>query len=247
MVHDTVVLTGRLMKHVLRSPDTVITVAFTPIAILLLFRYVLGGSIRTGGSNYTNYVLPGILLIAIASGVGYTALRLHQDASAGITARLRTMPISRTAVLWAHVVTSLVSAAVTTLIIVGVGFLTGFRPSAGVVAWFAVAGILALFTLTSTWLAVLAGLTARTVEGATALSYPLVFLPFLSSAFVPTEPMPAAVRWFTEHQPVTSVVETLRGFVEGVPVGDDVVIALAWIVGIGVLAYLSAAKVCTRA
>jgi ABC-2 type transport system permease protein len=242
MFRDTTTLTGRLMKAILRSPDTIITVAITPIAIMLLFRYVFGGAIQTGDANYTNYLLPGILLITIASSVAYTALRLFNDSQKGITARLATMPIARSAVLWSHVLTSMVSNAVTVVIIFGVGFAMGFRPEADLAGWLAILGVLALFTLALTWLSVIPGLTAPTIEGASAFSYPLIFLPFLSSAFVPTESMPGPVRWFAENQPITSVVETLRALIEDQPVGNDIWIALAWILGIGIAAYVFATQ-----
>ncbi|GAA1852089.1 ABC transporter permease [Myceligenerans crystallogenes] len=247
MFHDTWALTGRLMKQILRSPDTIITVAVTPIAIFLLFRYVFGGAIATGGANYTNYLLPGILLITVGSSVAYTALRIYNDTSGGITARLQTMPISRSAVLWSHVLTSLVSNAVTAVLIVGVGFAMGFRPEADLLGWLAAIGVLTLFTLTLTWMSVIPGLTATSMEGAGAFSYPLIFLPFLSSAFAPTESMPGPVRWFAENQPVTSVVETLRALFEDEPVGNDIWIALAWIVGIGVLCYVLALRTYRKA
>ncbi|RPF21373.1 ABC transporter permease [Myceligenerans xiligouense] len=242
MLRDTSALTGRLMKQIVRSPDTIITVAITPIAIFLLFRYVFGGAIETGGANYTNYLLPGILLITIASSVAYTALRIFNDTSKGIMARFSTMPIARSAVLWSHVLTSLVSNAVTAVLIVGIAFAMGFRPEASPLDWLAALGVLALFTLALTWMSVIPGLTATTMEGAGAFSYPLIFLPFLSSAFAPTESMPGPVRWFAENQPVTSVVETLRALFEGQPVGDDIWIALAWIVGIGSVCYVLALR-----
>ncbi len=242
MLHDTTALTGRLMKAIVRSPDTIITVAIMPIAFLLLFRYVFGGAIQTGGSNYTNYLVPGILLIAVASSVAYTAVRLFSDTRTGITARFTTMPIARSAVLWSHVLTSLVSNAVTIVVIVGVSFATGFRPHAGVLGWLAVVGILALFTLALTWISVIPGLTAKSVDGAGAFAYPLIFLPFLSSAFVPTATMPGPLRWFAENQPVTSVVQTLRDLIEGQPVGGAIWVALAWTVGIGAVAYVVAVR-----
>lgn len=246
MVHDTTALTGRLMKAIVRSPDTIITVAIMPIAYLLLFRYVFGGAIQTGGGNYTNYLLPGILLIAVASSVAYTAVRLFSDTQTGITARFTTMPIARSSVLWSHVLTSLVSNAVTTVVIVGVSFATGFRPHAGLLGWLAVVGILTLFTLALTWIAVIPGLTATSVDGAGAFAYPLIFLPFLSSAFVPTATMPGPVRWFAENQPVTSVVQTLRALMEGLPAGGDIWVALAWMVGIGLVAYVVAVRTYNR-
>ena len=237
---DTSVMLGRSLRHVTRSMDTIITVTIMPIAFMLLFVYVFGGAIRTGSGNYVNYLMPGILLIAIASGIAYTAVRLFTDLQSGIFERFHSMPIARSSVLWAHVLTSLVSNMISVVVIVGVGLLIGFRSSAGVLAWLAVAGILILFTLTLTWIAVIAGLSAKTAEGAGAFSYPIIFLPFISSAFVPTASMPPPVRAFAENQPVTSVVDTIRALFEQQPVGNDIWIALAWCVGILVVAYVVA-------
>jgi ABC-2 type transport system permease protein len=237
---DTSVMLGRSLRHVTRSMDTIITVTIMPIAFMLLFVYVFGGAIRAGNGNYVNYLMPGILLIAIASGIAYTAVRLFTDLQSGIFERFHSMPIVRSSVLWAHVLTSLVSNMISVVVIVGVGLLIGFRSSAGVLAWLAVAGILILFTLTLTWIAVIAGLSAKTAEGAGAFSYPIIFLPFISSAFVPTASMPGPVRAFAENQPVTSVVNTIRALFEQQPVGNDIWIALAWCVGILVVAYVVA-------
>jgi ABC-2 type transport system permease protein len=234
---DTAVLTGRSLSHIMRSPDTIITTAVTPIALMLMFVYVLGGAINTGTGSYVNYLLPGILLITIASGIAYTAYRLFLDMQGGIFERFQSMPIARSAVLWGHVLTSLVANLVSVALVVLVALLMGFRSGAGVLAWLAVAGILALFTLALTWLAVIAGLSAKSVDGASAFSYPLIFLPFVSSAFVPTETMPGPVRWFAENQPVTSIVDAIRSLLAQQPVGNDIWIALAWCVGILALAY----------
>ena len=146
------------------------------------------------------------------------------------------MPIVRSSVLWAHVLTSLVSNMISVVVIVGVGLLIGFRSSAGVLAWLAVAGILILFTLTLTWIAVIAGLSAKSADGAGAFSYPIILLPFVSSAFVPTASMPGPVRAFAENQPVTSIVNTIRALFEQQPVGGEIWIALAWCVGILLIA-----------
>ncbi|MGM1063980.1 ABC transporter permease [Saccharothrix sp. Mg75] len=238
---DTSVLLGRSLRHVARSPDTIITTAVVPIAMMLMFVYVFGGAIDTGpgsGSDfYVGYLLPGILLITVASGISYTAFRLFLDLKGGIFERFRSMPIARSAVLWAHVVTSLVATLASLVVVVLVALLMGFRSGAGPGAWLAVAGILFLFTLALTWLAVIPGLTAKSVDGASAFSYPLVFLPFLSSAFVPTETMPGPVRAFAEHQPVTSIVNSLRALFAQQPVGTDLWVALAWCVGTLVVAY----------
>src|SRR5215468_10869928 len=186
---DTAVLLGRTLRHITRSPDTIITTTIMPIAFMLLFVYVFGGAIQTGSKNYVNYLLPGILLITIASGISYTAYRLFLDMQSGIFERFHSMPIARSSVLWGHVLTSLVANAISVLIIILVGLIMGFRTSAGILAWLAVAGILALFTLALTWIAVIAGLLAHSPDGASAFSYPIVFLPFVSSAFVPTATM----------------------------------------------------------
>jgi ABC-2 type transport system permease protein len=235
--HDTRTLVGRSLRHVLRSPDTIVTTAITPIVMLLMFVYVFGGAIDTGGVRYVDYLLPGILLITVASGVAYTALRLFVDVSSGIFERFQSMPIARSAVLWGHVVTSVIANLVSLILVVLVAVAIGFRSSAGIVAWLGALGIVLLFTLALTWLAVSAGLAARSPDGAGAFSYPLLFLPFVSSAFVPTAGMPDAVRWFAEHQPVTSIVDTLRNLYAGQPVGHELWTALAWCIGLLVVSY----------
>lgn len=241
-LHDTSVLFGRSMRHILRSPDTIITVVITPVMIMLLFVYVFGGSIQTGTDNYVNYLLPGILLIAVASGIAYTALRLFTDVQKGLFARFHSMPVARSSILWAHVLTSLISNAISVIVIILIALVMGFRSDAGVLEWLAVTGILLLFTLALTWLAVIPGLTAKSVDGASAFAYPLIFLPFISSAFVPTETMPAVVRAFAENQPVTSIIDSVRSLLNSAPVGNEIWIALAWCVGITIVAYFFAMR-----
>ncbi|GII94160.1 ABC transporter permease [Sinosporangium siamense] len=238
---DTAALLGRSLRHITRSVDTIITTTIMPIAMMLMFVYVFGGAINTGsGSSYVNYMLPGILLITIASGIAYTAYRLFMDMKSGIFERFQSMPIARSSVLWAHVLTSVLANLISLVVVVLVALLMGFRSGAGLLEWLAVAGILILFTLALTWIAVIPGLSAKTMEGASAFSYPLIFLPFLSSAFVPTTTMPGPVRAFAEHQPVTSIVNAIRALFAEQPVGTDVWIALAWCVGITIVAYLFA-------
>ena len=237
---DLGVMLGRSMRHVFRSMDTIITVTIMPIAFMLLFVYVFGGAIQTGTDNYVNYLLPGILMIAIASGIAYTAYRLFMDMQSGIFERFHSMPIARSAALWGHVLTSLVSNAISVVVIILVALIMGFRSSAGVLSWLAVAGILALFTLALTMIAAIAGLSAKSVDGASAFSYPLIFLPFISSAFVPTETMPSIVRAFAENQPVTSIVDAIRSLFARKPVDNDIWIALVWCLGIFIIAYIFA-------
>jgi ABC-2 type transport system permease protein len=234
---DTAVLLRRSLRHITRSPDTIITTTITPIALMLMFVYVFGGAINTGPDPYVQYLLPGILLITIASSIAYTAYRLFMDMQSGIFERFQSMPIARSAVLWAHVLTSLVASLVSVGVVVLVALLMGFRSGAGVLAWLAVAGILSLFTLALTWLAVIAGLSAKTVDGAGAFSYPLIFLPFISSAFVLTTTMPGPVRAFAENQPVTPIVNTIRDLFAQQPVSNDIWVALAWCLGILGVAY----------
>ncbi|MEC0239508.1 ABC transporter permease [Paenibacillus dokdonensis] len=243
---DMGVMLGRSMRHIFRSMDTIITVCITPIAMMLLFVYVFGGAIQTGTDNYVNYLLPGILLIAIASGISYTAYRLFLDKQRGIIERFHSMPIARSAVLWGHVLTSVVSNVISLVVIILVALIMGFRSPSGVLPWLAVTGILVLFTLALTWVAAIAGLSAKSVEGASAFSYPLIFLPFISSAFVPTDSMPKVVRAFAENQPVTSIVETIRALLSNQPVGNDIWIALAWCVGIMLVAYIFAMRAYNR-
>jgi ABC-2 type transport system permease protein len=234
---DTAVLLGRSMRHITRSLDTIITVTIMPIALMLMFVYVFGGAIHTGSERYVDYLLPGILLITIATGISYTAVRLFTDLQSGIFERFHSLPIARSSVLWAHVLTSVVSCLMSLGLVVLVALLMGFRSSAGLLAWLAIAGILILFTLSLTWIAVIAGLGASTVDGAGAFAYPIIFLPFVSSAFVPTETMPGPVRAFAENQPVTSIVNAIRDLFTQQPVSSDIWVALAWCVGVLVVAY----------
>ena len=234
---DTALLTGRTLRHITRSPDTIVTVTIIPIALMLLFVYVFGGAIDTGSERYVNYLLPGILLITIASSISYTAFRLFTDMQSGIFERFQSMPIARSSLLWAHVLTSLVASLISVVVVVLVALLMGFRIAAVALAIPSVAGILLLFTLALTWLAVIPGLTASSVDGASAFSYPLIFLPFISSAFVLTQTMPGPVRAFAENQPVTPIVDAIRDLFTQQPVGTDIWIALAWCLGILIVAY----------
>jgi ABC-2 type transport system permease protein len=240
---DMSVMFGRSMRHIFRSMDTIITVSITPIAIMLLFVYVFGGAIRTGTENYIDYLLPGIMLMTIGSGIAYVAYRLFVDKERGIVERFHSMPIARSTVLWGHVLTSIVSNGISVVVIIIVALLMGFRSSSGILEWLAVFGILGIFTLALTWIAVIAGLVAKTPDGAGAFSYPIIFLPFISSAFVPTDTMPSAVRAFAENQPVTPIVEAIRNLLANQPVGNDIWVALAWCITVIVVAYIFAMRI----
>lgn len=240
---DMSVMFQRSMRHVFRSMDTIITVSITPIAMMLLFVYVFGGAIETGAENYINYLLPGIMLMSIGSGIGYVSYRLFTDKQRGIFERFHSMPIARSTVLWGHVLTSLISNEISVVVIILVALVMGFRSSAGILPWLGVWGILGIFTLALTWIAIIAGLAAKTPDGSTAFSYLIVFLPFVSSAFVPTETMPSVVGAFAENQPVTPIVEAIRNLLENQPVGSDIWIALAWCIVITVVAYIFAMRI----
>lgn len=182
------------------------------------------------------------MLITIASGVSFTAYRMFNDKQHGIFERFHSMPISRSAPLWGHVLTSLVSNMISVAIVILTAFVLGFRSSADFFSWLAVIGILVLFTLTLTWLAVIAGIAAKTPDGATVFSYPLIFLPFISSAFVPTETMPKALRIFAENQPVTSIVDSIRALFAGQSAGNDIWIALGWCLGTMIISFCLAVR-----
>src|SRR5215472_8089929 len=243
---DTPVFLGRSMRPITRRPDTLMAVTIMPITPMLVFVYVFGGAIHTGSDHYVNYLLPGILLITIAMGISYTAVRLFTDMKSGMFERFQSMPIARSSVLWAHVLTSVVSNLISLVLVVLVAAGIGFRSGAGALAWLAVTGILVLFTLALTWIAVIAGLSAKTVDGAAAFSYPIVFLPFISSAFVPTDTMPGPVRAFAENQPVTSIVNAVRDLLAQQPVGTGIWIALAWCLGILIVGYALAMAIYRR-
>ncbi len=236
---DTAALTGRSLRHILRSPDTIITTALTPIAMLLMFVYVFGGAIDTG-TEYVNYVVPGIVLLCVGYGASSTAMSVADDVNGGMVDRLRSMPIRPFVVLTGHVVASVARNAVSTAIVFGAAVAMGFRPSASPVEWLAAAGLLLLYVLALSWLAAGLGSVAKSVESASALSFFMLFLPYLSSAFVPTGTMPGVLRAISEHQPITPIIETVRGLLTGTPIGDDGWVALAWSVGLLVASFTAA-------
>ncbi len=240
---DTAVMSGRVLRHAFRSIDTLITVVAMPIVMMLLFGYVLGGAMNTGSVNYLNYVVPGIILYAIASGTAYAALRLHNDVSAGIFDRFHSMPILKSSILGGHVLTSLVFNMFSAALVLLFAVLIGFRPEAGIAAWLLVVGIMLLFTLTMTWVSVTFGLLASSAEGAGVFAYLVLVLLFISSAFAPTESMPGIVRAFAEHQPMTPLIETMRSLLLNKSVGNNALLAVIWCVGICIAFYIAATQI----
>lgn len=230
----------RSLTHVFRSPDTIITVVITPIVLLLMFVYVLGGALeqQTGGIEYVTFITPGIIIFSVMSGIAYAAFRMNGDIQKGIINRFRTMPVSPSSILSGQVISSTLSNLLSSALVLVIAFAVGFRTDAGIAEWLLFVGLLALLTLATTWMAIYFGLTAKSPEGAGSFSYVLLFLVFLSPSFVPTSSMTPFLRGFAENQPFTPIIETLRSLLtNGVP-GDKAWIALAWCVAILILMYV---------
>ena len=250
---DSKTMLRRNLKHAVRYPAVTFVVAAIPIVLLLMFVYVFGGTLgaglgiaSAGGVDYVDYVVPGILLMAIAGSSQGTAIAVSMDMTEGIIARFRTMGIARASVMTGHVLGSTIQTMLGLAAVIGVALVVGFRPTASPVEWIAATGVLLMTTMSITWLAVALGLFPKTVEAASNLPMPLILLPFLSSGFVPTESMPAGVAWFAEHQPFTPIIETLRGLLFGTAIGDSAAIAVAWCVGIGLVSYRWALRLYNR-
>jgi len=238
-LNDMWTMTKRSLRHTTRSLDTIITVVLTPIAMLLLFVYVFGGALgeQTGSIEYVDFITPGVIIMTVGSGIAYAALRLSMDLQKGIISRFRTMPLAPSSVLSGQALSSTLSNLFSSVLVLGVAFIVGFRPAAGPGAWLWFVGLLVLFTL---------GLLARTAEGAGAFAYILLLLIFISPSFVPTDSMTPLLRGFAEHQPMTPIIETMRSLLtDGTP-GNDLWGALAWSVGILVVSYTLALSVYRR-
>jgi ABC-2 type transport system permease protein len=238
---DSTTMLGRELKHTLRYPLILISAILSPIVMLLLFAYVLGGPIGNGlgGGPYLNFLVPGVIMMTAAAGASPTAINVCTDMSGGIVDRFRAMAVGRGSLLSGHVLASALRTVLTTAIVTGIAFVVGFRPQASIVDWLAALGLVIAFAFALGWVAAALGLGAKTIAGANSASLPIQFLlPFLSSAFVPAESMPAGLRWFSEHQPFTPVTESLRALLTGAPVRNSATIALLWCAGIAVVGYL---------
>src|SRR6195256_4210968 len=243
---DSATMLWREIKHSVRLLRLLmVSSILVPVVMLLLFDYILGGTIghglgdAAGGAPYIDYLVAGILVMTVAGGCGPTAINVTMDMTGGFLDRIRTMAVTRGALLAGHVGVSVLRMLVATAAVTGVALLLGFRPKASVADWFAVVGIVAAFSIAMAWLAAAIGLVTKSVAGANGSTLPLSFLlPFLSSTFVPAGSMPAGVRWFAAHQPFTPVVESLRALLTGAPVGSTAYLALAWCAAIAVAGYL---------
>jgi ABC-2 type transport system permease protein len=242
---DAATMIGRSVRLSRRNIDTLIMSIVLPLLMMALFVYVFGGAIQTD-TAYINYVVPGIILLCTGYGAASTAMAVANDMTTGMIDRLRSMPIRSSAVLTGHVTASVARNALSTAIVVGAAVAMGFRPDAGVGEWLLVAGLLLLYVLALSWLAAGLGVIAKTVESASIFSFFMLFIPYLSSAFVPTHTMPAFLRPISEHQPITPIIEAVRGLLTGTPVGNSGWIALAWSVGLLVVSFALAAVLFRR-
>jgi ABC-2 type transport system permease protein len=238
---DSMTMLRRNLLHALRYPSMTISVIAVPVIFLLLFVYVLGGTLDAGlagPGSYVDYLAPGILIMAAAASAGSTAVAVSVDMTEGIINRFRTMAIGRAAVLAGHVLGSVIVALLSLVAVIGVALLVGFRPTASIGDWVAAIGLLALLVFAITWLSVGGGLMTKGPEAASNVVLPLQLLPLVGSAFVPTDSMPAGLRWFAENQPFTPIIETLRGLLLGTPIGSSGPLAVAWCVVIALLGFL---------
>lgn len=241
---DSRTMLRRNLRHLQRYPSLTIMIVGIPVVFLLMFVYVFGGTMGgsmgvagEGREAYVEYLVPGILMIAIAGVVQGTAISVAMDMTEGIIDRFRTMSISRGAVLSGHVLGSMIQTALTLTIVLAVALAIGFRPSAGPFEWVAAIGVLAMISFSITWLAVALGLVADSVETASNSPMPLLLLPFFGSGFVPTDTMPAGLRWFAEYQPFTPFIETVRGLLTGTAIGNSAFLAVGWAVVIALVGY----------
>jgi ABC-2 type transport system permease protein len=244
VIRDSVTMLRRNLLHALRYPSMTMVVLAIPVILFLLFVYVFGGTlgagldvVSTARGPYVDYLVPGILLMAVAGASTSTAISVAMDMTEGIIARFRTMGIARASVLTGHVLGNTLQTMLGLAAVLAVALVVGFRPTATPVEWIAVVGVLLMVTLAITWMSVALGLVSKTVEGASNLPMPLILLPFLGSGFVPTDSMPDGIRWFAEYQPFTPVMETLRGLLTGTPIGNGALLAIAWCAVIGIVGY----------
>ena len=256
-IRDSMTMLRRQFRHMLRYPVTIFVVVVIPIILLLLFVYALGGALGAGldmglgepsggRAEYVKYVVPGILLIAIAMSAQGPAIAVAMDMSEGIIARFKTMAIARVSVLTGHVLGNVIQTMLGLVVLMGVAFLIGFRPNAGPVEWIGAIGVLTMITYAITWFSVGCGLAAKSVESASNLPTPLIILPFLGSGFVPTDSMPPGLSWFAENQPFTPFGETLRGLLMGTPIGNSGLLTVAWCVAITLGCYLWSKRLYNR-
>ena len=244
-ISDSLTMIQRSIRHSTRQLDSLLVTVALPVLLMLMFVYVFGGAIDRGG-GYVNYVVPGIILLCTGFGASTTAVDVATDMTEGIIDRFRSLPILSSAVLTGHVVASVARNAFATVLVIGVAYLTGFRPTAGPVEWLATAGVLLVWVLAMSWLSVCLGLLANSAEAASGFTFFVLFLPYLSSAFVPTDTMPAVLKAIADNQPITPIIETVRGLLIGTPIGSNGWLALAWCGSLLLASYVAASALFRR-
>ncbi|MDR0908348.1 MAG: ABC transporter permease [Spirochaetaceae bacterium] len=229
-LNDTAAMTGRMMKHMYRSPDTVITVIIMPVMMLLLFVYVLGGAMSTGDGSmdYKAYIIPGIMLFCVATATSYTAWLLNEDISKGIFERFHSLPIAKSSILNGHVITSLVFNFVSIALVLIVALIIGFRPQASFAEWLIAIVLMAVFVIALSWMAVFFGLIAHSSETASVFTYPIMGLIFVSSAFAPLDTMPPGLHVFAQYQPLTPIINSFRSLLSQGIITGGLAIAFGW-------------------
>jgi ABC-2 type transport system permease protein len=243
-VSDSAAMIRRSVLLSIRSIDALLMSVMLPVLLMLMFVYVFGGAISTQAAPgaqspaYVDYVVPGIMLLCAGYGSSMSAVSVNSDMRNGVIDRFQSMPIVSAAVLTGHVTAALLRNTVSMLLVVGTAALLGFRPEAGVLDWAVAVGLIWLFMLAIGWLSAAIGLLTSSAEAAGGSTFFMLFVPYLSSAFVPTQTMPSALQWVSENQPVTPVIETLRGLLMGTPVGDSGWLAVLWCGGLAVVGYV---------
>ena len=243
---DSWVMFNRCLRISLRNPDTFASAIIVPAIVMWLFGAVFGNIMDVGDYSYIDFIVPGIILQTIGQGSISTAIGVNNDLTKGVIDRFRSMPITKSAVLTGHVLASVMRNIITTAVAIGVAFAIGFRPQAGLTSWLIIAGVMIMYMLAITWLSVIGGLLAKTPESAGSMLFLLFVLPYLSSGFVPVEALSGWLRFFATYQPMTPIIDTLRGLMLGVPVGNSLPISLAWAAGITVVAFVIAVQVYKR-
>ena len=228
---DTGTMIARSLRLVSRDPDSIIMGIVLPVMLMVLFVHVFGGAMNVGG-DYLSYVTPGIILLCAGFGAANTAIAVEHDMSSGIMDRFRSMPVASATVLTGHVIASVAKNLVTTAVVFGVAFLMGFRADAGLLEWLGAIAVIVLYVLAITWVATLVGVLVRSPDAASGFTFFMLFLPYVSSAFVPVDTMPGWLQGFADNQPVTPVIETIRGLLVGTELGNAPALAVAWCVGI---------------
>jgi ABC-2 type transport system permease protein len=238
-IRDCLTMTLRSIRHTFRNTDSLITGVLLPVIIMILFVVIFGGAINTG-TSYVNYIVPGVILTCIGYGSSSTAMIVARDMTGGLFNRFRSLPMSQMSVLIGHIHGSMVRNTLSTALVFGMAFILGFRPTATPAEWLLVAGLLLLVIMAISWLSAIFGLIVKSVDAASGVSFGIMFLPYISSAFVPLATLPVWIQGFAQNQPMTPIIDTLRGLLIGTPTGMWQ-LAVAWSIGVLAFSYVTVA------